>query len=273
MSSKAVLRIEKPQLVKKAKGVKLLFAGLLTLLLLLALVLNLKSALLGFATVAVVWLLKSKTNIRMNIYLAVILLFAVMILLSYILHIDFPAYLLTTLVAPVVLLSGSAYFFPDAQSSAEIFYIDRQQFKCLSTKDNDYKAYSLNPFSFYKSFNTQHIKGIVFGDHYIRININDELILPRELDKGDLAKIRTFIEQHFEHLVLQPAMEEAYKSQNQLYMLKLLLVVPLILSGTAVYFFADNGRDTRLTFILLAAAALLTIGILIFFNIQKKRSV
>lgn len=273
MSSKIVLRIEKPHLVKKAKGVQLLFAVLLSLLLILALVLNVKSALFAFGTVGLVWLLKSKMHIRMNIYLAVILLFAAMIFLSYILHIDFPSYLLTTLVTPVVLLSGSAYFFPAAESSEEIFYIDRGQLKCLATKDNDYKAYALNPFSFYRSFDTQHIKGIVFGDNDMRININDELILPRELDKDDLLKIREFVEQHFEHLVLQPAMEEAYKSQNQLYLLKLLLVVLLILSGMAIYFFADNGRDTPLTWILMAVAALLIIGILIFFNIQKKRSV
>lgn len=135
----------------------------------------------------------------------------------------------------------------------EIFYLDSQKLKCLSTNDNDYKGYALNPKGFLKTFDSKFIKSFNMKGNHLLISIGDEIIRPRELNKDNLEEIKEFISINFPDLWENDEVyRENLKNENRFYLHKFLIVSPVLAFSLIIYFWADNGRNAPLTYLFFA---------------------
>lgn len=94
------------------------------------------------------------------------------------------------------------------------------------------------------------------------------IISPRELNIQNIEKIKSFVEENFpEKLNLESEHQKALKNESEMYISKLLLVLPLILAFIFIYFFGNNGRNHLVTYTSIAV----TIFCYIFLIIKIKR--
>jgi|GEM_PF-833762 len=265
------LKIENIEIVKRTRQSNQVITGLLSLLLLVAFVLDFRTAVLSVASVGSVWVLGRLVSYRLPIYIAIVLGLGGMYLLSELFDMTYPLYVFVSALAAVVLSSIYAITKEGKLEPAVIFYMDDRVIKCLSTGDNDYKAYTHNPLGFYKTFEMSRIQGITIRRKFMEINYQGTVIRPRELKAEDLGRIEQHIQQHFPNLLNPLLMEEAYHEEKISYNVKFGFLAFGLLIAVIIYFFADNGRNTKLTYMILAAGIVILGIIMSIVSIAKRR--
>ena len=255
---------------KKNELVLLLFNVFFLILGLLSLFLNWRNAIVIILIFVLIFLdkkFRTKFSILIIIYLVSI------ILISQIPKIEFVEILATSILfSPLFFYESSLESIKDYQKndSFEVFYLDSSRLKCLHTEDNDYKSYALNPKQFLKSFRIKDINSFVFEGKNLLIVTGKSIIRPRELNIQNIEKIQSFVEKNFpDKLNLESEYHKALKNENEMYISKLLLVLPLILVFIVIYFFGDNGRNHLVTYTSIAVILLFYIFLII--KIKRKK--
>lgn len=255
---------------KKNELVLLLFNGLFLILGLLSLFLNWRNA-IAIILIFVLVFLDKKFRIKFSI-LSIIYVVSI-ILISQIPEIEFVEILATSILfSPLFFYKSSLESIKDYQKNDcfEVFYLDSSRLKCLHTEDNDYKSYALNPKQFLKTFRVNEINSFVFERNNLLIVTSKFIIRPRELNAQNIEKIQSFVEENFpDKLNLESEHHKALKNESEMYLSKLLLVLPLILVFIVIYFFGDNGRNQLVSYSSIAVTMLFYIFLII--KIKRKK--
>ena len=253
---------------KKNDLMLLLFNAVFLVLGLLSLFLNWRNVMAIILIFVLIFLdkkLRAKFSILIIIYVVSI------ILILQIPEIEFVEILATSILfSPLFFYESSLESIKDYQKedSFEVFYLDSSRLKCLHTEDNDYKSYALNPKQFLKTFSIKDINSFIFKEKHLLIVTSKFIIRPRELNISNIEKIKSFVEENFpDKLNLESEHHKALKNENEMYLSKLLLVLPFILAFVVIYFFGDNGRNHLVTYTSIA----ITILFYIFLIIKIKR--
>lgn len=253
---------------KKNDLMLLFFNSVFLVLGLLSLFLNWRNAMAIILIFVLIFLdkkLRTKFSILILIYVVSI------ILISQVPETEFVEILTTSILfSPLFFYESSLESIKDFQKedSFEVFYLDFSRLKCLHTEDNNYKSYALNPKQFLKTFSIKDINSFIFKEKHLSIVTSKFIIRPRELNIQNIEKIKSFVEENFpEKLNLESERHKALKNESEMYISKLLLVLPLILAFSVIYFFGDNGRNHLVTYTSIAV----TIFCYIFLIIKIKR--
>lgn len=255
---------------KKNELVLLLFNGFFLSLGLLSLFLNWRNAI---AIILILLLIFLDKKFRTKFSILIIIYAFSIILISQIPEIEFVEILATSILfSPLFFYESSLESIINyrKEDSFEVFYLDFSQLKCLHTEDNDYKSYALNPKQFLKIFRVNDINSFVFEGQNLLIITSKFIIRPRELNIQNMEKIKAFVTENFpEKLNLESEHHKALKNESEMYISKLLLVLPLILAFIVIYFFGDNGRNHILTYSSIAQTILCYIFLII--KIKRKK--
>ena len=254
---------------KKNDLMLLLFTGVFLILGLLSLFLNWRNVM---AIILIFVLIFLDKKFRTKFSILIIIYVVSIILISQIPEIEFVKTLATSILfSPLFFYESSLEIIKDYQKedSFEVFYLDSSRLKCLHTEDTDYKSYALNPKQFLKTFRVNEINSFVFEGKKLLIITSKFIIRPRELNAQNIEKIKKFIEENFpEKLNLESERNKALKNESEMYLSKLLLVLPLILVFIIIYFFGDNGRNHLVTYTSIAVILLFYIFLII--KIKRK---
>ncbi|TDX86446.1 hypothetical protein [Epilithonimonas xixisoli] len=255
---------------KKNELVLLLFNGVFLILGLLSLFLNWRNAI---AIILIFVLIFLDKKFRTKFSILIIIYIVSIILISQIPEIEFVEILATSILfSPLFFYESSLESIKNYQKddAFEVFYLDSFRLKCLHTEDNDYKSYALNPKQFLKTFRVNDINSFVFQDNFFLILTSKFIIRPRELNAQNIEKIKKFIEENFpDKLNLESEHHKALKNESEMYLSKLLLVLPLILVFLVIYFFGDNGRNHLVTYTSIAVILLFYIFLIIKIKHKK----
>ncbi len=92
------------------------------------------------------------------------------------------------------------------------------------------------------------------------IAINEDIVTPKELTKENINEIYHFIQNNYPHLLnREEAINENVRVENNFYLQLLIIISPIVVFSLFIYFFADNGRNTPLTFAFIGLMILLPI--------------
>lgn len=254
---------------KKNDLMLLLFNAVFLVLGLLSLFLNWRNAITIILIFVLIFLDK---KFRTKFSILIIIYVVSIILISQIPEIEFVEILANSILfSPLFFYESSLESIKDYQKedSFEVFYLDSSRLKCLHTEDNDYKSYALNPKQFLKTFSVKDINSFIVKETHLLIVTSKFIIIrPRELNVQNIKKIKSFVEENFpEKLNLESERHKALKNESEMYLSKLLLVLPLILAFIVIHFFGDNGRNHLVTY----TSIVVTIFCYIFLIIKIKR--
>lgn len=239
---------------------------LLFLLGVMGFVLNWRQGVLAIGIIVLVYFLRKIFQMKWSI-LTVIALVGIA-LLSHFLDLSFIEILLTTAGLSFIFFLKTSYEELKVEDEFELFFLDNKKLKCLSTKDNDYKGYALNPKGFLKTYDTKFIQSFHFKGKNLMISIGNEIIRPRELNPNELKSVQTFVAQNFPELLeIKEIYQENLKKENRFYLHKFIIISPILMLSLVIYFFGDIGRNAPLTYTCLALMVLLPY---VLFRIYRK---
>ena len=272
------IRIENSRLKYSAQKSNDLFGGLFLILSIVLSIISWKEGLAALGSMLILLFLNKtilscesnsslhhsllKNGLNYKLYIQLIFIFAVSIAFSYFFDIEFIFIILLIVfyALTALLLSGLKR---DITKNDEVFILNNQYLTCIHAESSEYKGYALNPLHYKKTFQFVQIQSIGFKGQHILIAVTDGLIVPRELIRDDVLKIRNFIEQNHPHLINDQNMQPYIQDRNHWDLIKLLAGGIFILAATVIYFLADNGRDrfkTVLCIVVMLGMLLLCLG-------------
>lgn len=219
-------------------------------------VLNWRQGFLSIGIIVLIYFLKKIFQMKWSILAGIAL--GGIALLSYFLDLSFIEILLTTAGLSFIFFLKSSFEELNSDDEFELFFLDNKKLKCLSTKDNDYKGYALNPKGFLKTYDTKFIQSFHFKGKNLLISIGNEIIRPRELNQNELKSVKKFVTENFPELLeIEEIYQENLKSENRFYLYKFIIISPILMLSLVIYFFGDNGRNEPLTYTCLGLMVLL----------------
>ncbi len=229
--------------------------------------LNWKIGLCSISILAIAYLLLKNDILKITPVIFIVLLSAFGV--YHFLDLDFLEVMLTTLFLSVAFFLKPLYEVTKEDNEFELFFLDKENLRCLVKKDNYYNGYAFNPKGYLKNYCTKNIKSITFQGKHLSISIGGRIIRPRELTIENIQKINLFVQQHLPDLWNNEIVfKESLKAENKFYLNKLFISSPVIILSAVIYFFGDNGRDKVLTYICLILMIVLP---LIIYRMLRQR--
>lgn len=198
------LSITKPKFGQKNSKMAVILLFMPFLLGILSVLLNWKAFLCALVLVSIFYSLKKfafQYSFAKTASGVVLIIVAYLILVSATLSVSIWETLLSTFFLSFFFLVRNAYEDSRKASDFEVFLINGTRLKCIATKMNDYKGYTLNPKGYVKWYPLKEITGLHFSEKYLTVILGTQRIYPRELNAADLISIYDYCLLHFPKLV------------------------------------------------------------------------
>lgn len=249
MNKSPFCSIEKYNFGKKNRYARLIFVLLFCLLGSYGSISDWKAGISAAVILCFAYLLRNTIKVFVVYLITVLLLLPAVF--SFLLDVEWiNIFAITLCMIPAIFLK-SLWNDTKKTSVFEVFYLDQNVLKCLVMDQSAYKGYTLTPESYIRTYNIKEILSFIFKDSRLYIvTISYEKINPLELTISEVAKIHDYVQNFHPQLINREDVYEQSNKATKLFDLhRLLIMLPLIISGLIIYFFGDNGRNTMITFV------------------------
>ena len=198
------ISIKRQNFARKGNQAATLLASLLAVLGLASAFWNWKTFSCAFILIAFFYITQKyslKYSFNKNVLFVGTITLAYVTSINYFWQISILETLFTAILLSFIFLAKKSWKESKTESEFEIFMMNEQYLKCLVTKSNDYKGYALHPEGYAKWYEIKDINSLNFSEKYLTVNLKNQTIHPRELNKDDLKLIREYCELNFQSLL------------------------------------------------------------------------
>ncbi|MGE8427666.1 MAG: hypothetical protein ACN6O7_07305 [Sphingobacterium sp.] len=190
------------------------------------------------------------------------------LLLSWVFQLSFWIFVLQCALFATVKLTVSKFREIGQDHTDIIFSLNAVEFCCLCPENSDYKGYALNPMGYKKRFQMADICSVQRDRKDLLIVLKEQIVRPRELRQGEIERILAYFRKNRADLIHAVDTERIRQEEDRVYWIKLIVVaLPCLLAGCAIYIFADNGRNSLISVCIIITAILLAVILLKITNL------
>jgi len=230
-----------------------------------------KASIAPVICVIIFYLLQRKIDFWSNLIWFIIGFLALSFSLSWIFSLTFGILIFQCLLLAAIKPAIDVWKETKREYSDVIFSMSSDYFVCLCPENSDYKGYAMNPMGYKKRFPMADIVSVQRDGKTLLIALKEKIIRPRELRGDEIEMILTYLKKNKAAVLAAVETKIIRKEEDRVYWVKLIVIaVPCVLAGLSLYFWADNGRNTRVTILIIVAALFLGIVLLKITNIASR---
>ncbi len=258
-----IIEIKRTNFQRKSAYFQLVNYALFSILGIVSIFWDWKASIAPIICVIVFYLLQRKIDFGSNVIWFIIVFLALSFSLSWIFSLSFGIFIFQCLLLAAIKPAIDVWKETIREHSDVIFSVNSDYFVCLCPENSDYKGYAVNPMGYKKRFPMADIISVQRDGKTLLIALKERIIRPRELRADEIEMILTYFKTNKTAVLAAVETKIIRKEEDRVYWVKFIVIaVPCILGGLSLYFWADNGRNTLMTILSIAAALLLGIILL-----------
>ncbi len=268
---KNIIEIKRTNFQRKSAYFQLVCYALFSIFGIVSIFWDWKASIAPVICVIIFYLLQRKIDFWSNLIWFVIGFLALSFSLSWIFSLSFGIFIFQCLLLAAIKPAIDVWKETKREYSDVIFSMSSDYFVCLCPENSDYKGYAMNPMGYKKRFPMADIVSVQRDGKTLLIALKEKIIRPRELRGDEIEMILTYLKKNKAAVLAAVETKIIRKEEDRVYWVKLIVIaVPCVLAGLSQYFWADNGRNTRVTILIIVAALFLGIVLLKITNIASR---
>jgi len=268
---KNIIEIKRTNFQRKSAYFQLVSYALFSIFGIVSIFWDWKASIAPVICVIIFYLLQRKIDFWSNLIWFIIGFLALSFSLSWIFSLTFGILIFQCLLLAAIKPAIDVWKETKREYSDVIFSMSSDYFVCLCPENSDYKGYAMNPMGYKKRFPMADIVSVQRDGKTLLIALKEKIIRPRELRGDEIEMILTYLKKNKAAVLAAVETKIIRKEEDRVYWVKLIVIaVPCVLAGLSLYFWADNGRNTRVTILIIVAALFLGIVLLKITNIASR---